>query len=149
MGKDSPMPSPQILPTKAVKNLQDEHGTFKMPNTPVLTGRTDAVASDGFDSPSIQFADRTISSMADQKGGKSSMFSPQVKRQSLFGSPNGGAIASNFKKAVDANGNQIPEEEAKRDEGNRKNDHLNTLFQIKFQLIFEIKYFNKTKNAIN
>ena len=124
MGKDSPMPSPQIMPTKAVKNLQDEHGTFKMPNTPVLTGRTDAVASDGFDSPSIQFADRTITSMADQKGGKSSMFSPQVKRQSLFGSPNPNVTAgihSNFKKVVDANGNEIPEEEAKREEGNRKN----------------------------
>lgn len=57
-GKDSPMPSPQIIPTRAVKNLTDEHGSFKMPGTPVLTGRLDAVSSEGFDSPSIQFGDR-------------------------------------------------------------------------------------------
>lgn len=73
--KDSPMPSPQIMPTRAVKNLQDDHGSFKMPNTPVLTGRTEAISNDGFDSPSVQYAnDRQITSMADKN--KSSIFSP-------------------------------------------------------------------------
>lgn len=47
------MMSPQIMPTRAMKNLQDDHGSFKMPNTPVLTGRTEAVSGDGFDSPSL------------------------------------------------------------------------------------------------
>ncbi|KAL4468378.1 hypothetical protein ABPG72_012272 [Tetrahymena utriculariae] len=121
--KDSPMPSPQIMPTRAMKNLQDDHGSFKMPNTPVLTGRTEAISNDGFDSPSVQFAnDRQISSMADKN--RSSIFSPQVKRASQFGSPQSGFgnIASNFKKVTD----DVQEEEAKKnDDGtNKKSDQI-------------------------
>lgn len=46
------------MPTRAVRNLQDDHGTFKMPNTPVLTGRTEAVSNNNFESPSLKVADR-------------------------------------------------------------------------------------------
>lgn len=81
-----------------MKNLQDDHGSFKMPNTPVLTGRTEAISSDGFDSPSIQMADRQITSMAQQGDKRSSIFSPQIKKASQFGSPNTQIGNSVFKK---------------------------------------------------
>ncbi|EGR27845.1 protein kinase domain protein [Ichthyophthirius multifiliis] len=83
---NSPMPSPQIIPTKGKKIVKDEQGPFKMPNTPVLTGRTDQVSNEGgFNSPSIQIDQRQIKTMEKcSQAAKASLFSPKI----TFGNKN-------------------------------------------------------------